>query len=218
MKSIQRETRQPHMRKILEAVFTRIIRNGVDRLFRRKHVGHNCVRQAGEIAAYRILPHAGVNECGECQSEEQVAAPPEGAKNWVSRCWQRLPHQLRFCGYVGWEASLAYSVSISRTGSSHPNRDVTLAHPASSFARVWPVPSICARASERAAESCRVTRPASFASSGAIPHCSVTITGVPAATASAAVFPKFSFCDGSTKTSASRYAAHLFPSKMGPTN
>src|SRR6266850_4664984 len=30
MKSIKRETRQAHMRKILEVVFTRIIRNGVD--------------------------------------------------------------------------------------------------------------------------------------------------------------------------------------------
>src|SRR5580693_3452495 len=53
-------------------------------------------------------------------------------------------------------------------------------------------------------------------SSGAMPHPSVTMTGVPAATASAAVLPKFSFCDGNTNTSASRYASHFAVLKIDP--
>src|SRR5580692_1711163 len=54
--------------------------------------------------------------------------------------------------------------------------------------------------------------------SGAIPQRSVTIMGVPQTAASAAVFPKFSFCEGSTNRSASRYADHLASSYNGPTN
>jgi len=44
----------------------------------------------------------------------------------------------------------------------------------------------------------------SLADDGAMPHWSVIITGVPQAADSAALLPKFSFREGSTKTSASR--------------
>src|SRR6267143_5966554 len=129
--------------------------NGVDLLFRGQNVGNNRVRKPVEIPAYGVFPHDRVHQRKQRDSQEQIAAPPCNAKDSMSRRRQRLLHQLRFCGYVSWEASLPYSVSISRTGSSHPNRDVTLAHPASSLARVSPVLNIRARASERAAESCR---------------------------------------------------------------
>src|SRR5260370_31354989 len=111
----------------------------------------------------------------------------------------RLDSALTAC----FEASVAYSVSMSATGSSQPRRDVTPVHPAASRAPRLGSIRIRSSAFDSASWLWHTTKPALSASNGAIPHCSVTITGVPAATASAAEFPKFSFRDGSTKTSAS---------------
>src|SRR5205823_4222642 len=116
------------------------------------------------------------------------------------------------------ETHLEYKHSISWTGPSHPRPNVTLAHPTWRCPRSSSSAKTRLSASFRSWTSCFTTSPASFTSRGAIPHCSVTITGVPDAIASAAVFPKFSFCDGRTKTAASRYAAHLFCPNTGPAN
>src|SRR6266404_6114135 len=103
----------------------------------------------------------------------------------------------------------SYSFSISCAGSSQSSRAATFLQPALSCACSPGSHNTRARACARAEASCATTNPATSASKGAIPHLSVTITGVPAATASPAVFPKFSFCEGNIKTSALLYAFHF---------
>src|ERR1035438_7692451 len=114
--------------------------------------------------------------------------------------------------------SFRYSDSISCAGSPQPSRELASWPPAASPACNPGSLSMRAIAREIASAVCATTKPATSASSGAIPQPSVTTTGVPAAAASAAVFPKFSFGDGNTKASASRYASHLATPNSGPQN
>src|SRR5438046_655644 len=217
------------------------VQNGLDFLFRGLAVGHNCIRESVEIPPHVVFPDTRVKHRHKRGDQQQIAAPPDDAKRTMLAPLQVTARPFRFCLHHCREASVAYNVSISRTGSSQPRRDATLVHPAAKRSRSSGSSRTRSSASESAAALWCTASPASSASSGAIPHCSVTIAGVPAAeavaagtpaivmeqcgiapllaaTASAAVFPKFSFCEGSTKTSASLYAAHLFSPKTGPAN
>src|ERR1700722_2427212 len=163
-----------------------------------------------EIPAHRVFPNSGKERGHHYGHEQEVHASPRYTKDEVPlRQQSNHSSATNFALRALLNASLLYSASISRTGPSHPRRAVPALQPAVSRAcsSGSKTTALIARASAEA--SCGTTSPAVLAKIGAMPHCSVTTTGVPAATDSAAVLPKFSFWDGSTKTSASRYAAHF---------
>src|SRR5438876_382303 len=162
------------------------IQNGLDSFLRRRKVWNNRVGIPVEIPSNGELPDSGINDGKERKGKQQVRAPPDRAKNGMAR-FRHKPYtnsSVSPCPFG--EMHRAYKRSIWWTGSPQPRFRLTLAHPASRCLRSSS--SVKTRESTSATwwASCLATIPAWFASSGAIPHCSVTITGVPDATANQA--------------------------------
>src|SRR5215475_13431829 len=171
---------------------THPLQNRLNLFFRRRAGRYYCIGETAQILTDRIFPPPGVKQRRNGNSQQYVGEPPTGAKQGMFVLRHAHLGAADYPTRLDVPTTWPYSRSIALAGSSQPSRDTASRHPSTSLACKPGSFKMRSIAPEIAPTSCATTSAALPSSSGAIPHSFVTTTGVPAAAASAAVFPKFS--------------------------